>query len=53
MRRLAEAVMKVAVAVAKWLIEAMTSMVTGMALDDGGSGSIEDGGGSYDAGDDW
>jgi hypothetical protein len=45
-------VIKVAVAVAKWVMEALTSKMAEMALNDGGSGSIDDGGGYYDAGDD-
>jgi hypothetical protein len=44
-RRLAEAVMKVAIAVAKWVMEALTSLMAEMAVNDGG--------GYYDAGDDW
>jgi hypothetical protein len=45
--------MKVAVAVAKWVMKALTSMMAEMAQNDGGSGSIDDGGGYYDVGDEW
>ncbi len=44
---------KVAVAVAEGVMEALTSMMAETAVNDGGSGSIDDGGGFYDAGDDW